>query len=262
MTETAHNQALVPPDTQPAPSYSFADVQKMAVAIAKSGLFGVNTPEQALALMLLAQAEGLHPVTAARDYHIIDGRPALKADAMLARFIRAGGKVRWHRLSDEAAVATFSHPDGGSVQIDWTIVRARRAGLGGKPMWAKYPRQMLRSRVISEGIRTVYPAVATGVYTPEEVSDFDEQGPAGIGMSHLQEKWHDPNGETLPDDEIKERRRMVVEASLSAGLTPDQVRDCLGRLGWPLHVKDLTEEQMAELVNTRLAEYAETVAKE
>ena len=32
---------------------------------------------------------------------------------------------------------------------------------------------MLRARVISEGIRTVYPGVAVGIYTPEEVNDFD-----------------------------------------------------------------------------------------
>ena len=31
---------------------------------------------------------------------------------------------------------------------------------------------MLRSRVISEGIRTVYPGCVVGTYTPEEVEDF------------------------------------------------------------------------------------------
>ena len=35
---------------------------------------------------------------------------------------------------------------------------------------------MLRARVISEGIRTVYPGVVVGVYTPEEVSDMPQQG--------------------------------------------------------------------------------------
>ena len=40
-------------------------------------------------------------------------------------------------------------------------------------MWTKYPRQMLRARVISEGIRATNPAVATGMYTPEEVQDME-----------------------------------------------------------------------------------------
>jgi hypothetical protein len=33
---------------------------------------------------------------------------------------------------------------------------------------------MLRARVISEGIRSVYPGVIVGEYTPEEVGDFKE----------------------------------------------------------------------------------------
>ena len=67
----------------------------------------------------------------------------------------------------------FSHPQGGELEIEWTMDRAKAAGLTGKQTWKQYPRQMLRARVISEGIRTVYPGVAVGVYTPEEVGDFD-----------------------------------------------------------------------------------------
>lgn len=145
----------------------------MAHAVATSKLFGVTTKEQALALMLVAQAEGLHPATAARDYHIIQGRPALKADAMLARYLSTGGKVEWHEHTDLKVAATFSHPAGGTLKIEWDIERAKKAGLGGKDMWSKYPRQMLRARVISEGIRATNPAVATGLYTPEEVQDME-----------------------------------------------------------------------------------------
>jgi len=145
----------------------------MAAAVASSKLFGITTKEQALALMLVAQAEGLHPATAARDYHIIQGRPALKADAMLARYLNSGGKVEWHEHTDTKVAATFTHPAGGALRIDWDMERAKKAGLGGKDMWAKYPRQMLRARVISEGIRATNPAVATGIYTPEEVQDME-----------------------------------------------------------------------------------------
>lgn len=149
----------------------YNDLEKMAAAIAKSQLFGVKTPEQALALMLVAQSEGLHPAIAARDYHVIQGRPALKADAMLARFQQAGGKVDWKSLSDTKAEAVFSHAQGGSAPIDWDIERAKKAGLSTKDMWVKYPRQMLRARVISEGVRTVFPGCISGFYTPEEVQD-------------------------------------------------------------------------------------------
>lgn len=150
----------------------YSDMEKMAGVIAQSGLFGVRHPVQALALMLVAQAEGLHPATAAQDYHIIQGRPALRTDAMLARFQAAGGKVQWHDYTDDVVSATFSHPAGGSLRVEWTIERARTAGLAGKETWKQYPRAMLRARVISEGIRTVYPGVLSGMYTPEEVGDM------------------------------------------------------------------------------------------
>lgn len=110
----------------------YSDIEKMAAVTAKSGLFGIKTPEQAAALMLIAQAEGLHPAIAARDYHIIQGRPSLKADAMLARFQSAGGRVEFHEYNDKVVSATFSHPQGGSIKIEWSMERAKQAGLGGK----------------------------------------------------------------------------------------------------------------------------------
>lgn len=147
-------------------------VERMAVAVAKSGLFGVKTPDQAMALMLISQAEGLHPALAARDYHVINGRPTLRADAMLARFQTAGGRVEWGEYTDTRVVGTFSHPSGGSVRVEWTTKMAQDAGLTRNPTWKSYPRQMLRARCISEGIRTVFPGVVVGTYTPEEAEDM------------------------------------------------------------------------------------------
>jgi hypothetical protein len=150
----------------------YNDQERMAQAIAKSQLFGLKNPDQVLALMAVAQAEGRHPGSVARDYHIIQGRPALRADAMLARFQQAGGSVRWIKYADEEVKAEFSHPQGGSLTLSWTFEQAKRIGLTSKDNWRNYPRAMLRARVISEGIRTVYPGVLTGEYTPEEVMDF------------------------------------------------------------------------------------------
>ena len=77
-----------------------ADIQKMAEVAAKSKMFGFKTAEEGMAIMLLCQAENLHPAIAMRDYHVIQNRPALKADAMLARFQQAGGKVEWREYTD------------------------------------------------------------------------------------------------------------------------------------------------------------------
>ena len=152
-----------------------ADLERMARAVATSGLFGVKSPEQALALMLVAQAEGRHPALAAKDYDIIQGRPSKKAEAMLRDFLAAGGTVQWHQLDNTIADATFSHPQGGTARIDWTMDRAKEAGMGAKDMWKKFPRQMLRSRVVSEGVRTIYPMATSGMYVPEEVIEFRQE---------------------------------------------------------------------------------------
>lgn len=163
--------------TRQAPSVAFEHQCRMAEAFARSGLFGVKTADQALALMALCEAEGLHPAIAVRDYHIINGKPALKADAMMARFQAAGGRVKWTAMSDERVCGEFSHPAGGTVEIDWDAKRATTAGFWGKDNWKKFPRAMLRARVISEGIRSVFPGVIVGTYTPEEVQDFEPAKP-------------------------------------------------------------------------------------
>lgn len=190
---------------QLAPIVSFGDMERLAESIAKSGLFGMKTKDQALALMAISQAEGRHPALAARDYDIIQGRSAKKAEAMLRDFLEAGGKVEWHKLDDTIADATFSHPAGGSVRITWDTKRAQMAGLHGKDMYKKYPRQMLRSRVVSEGVRTVYPAATSGMYVPEEVADFDGKTINGTAQQVEAQSTvrieppHDPEtGEVVP----------------------------------------------------------------
>jgi hypothetical protein len=162
----------------------FSDMQQMATAIAKSGIFGIKDEASVLALMAVAQSDGSHPAKAMQEYHIIQGRPALKADAMMARFQSAGGKIVWKKYEDDEVIGIFSHPSGGSLEVKWTIKQAQSIGLV-KPSsgWVKYPRAMLRARCISEGIRSVFPGVIAGFYTPEEVSDFEPPKEKFVGGS-------------------------------------------------------------------------------
>jgi hypothetical protein len=148
------------------------DIQTMAEVAAKSKMFGFKNTEEAMAIMLLCQAENLHPAIAMRDFHVIQGRPALKADAMLARFQQAGGAVKWEVYTDEQVTGVFSHPAGGSLEVTWTLAKAKLIGIANKDNWKNYSRAMLRARCVSEGIRSVYPGCVVGVYTPEEVQDF------------------------------------------------------------------------------------------
>jgi len=166
------NAVTIIPQPQ-VPAFTIGDMERIANAIAKGGLFGSKDPNAVLTLCMLAQAEGQHPAVVFRDYYLISGKPSKKAEAMQRDFLAAGGKIEWHELTDDCADATFSHPMGGSARISWDKARVKQAQLGGNAMHTKYPRQMLRSRVISEGVRTVFPGATSGMYVPEEMQDFE-----------------------------------------------------------------------------------------
>lgn len=146
------------------------DLNRMAAALGRNKMFG-KSADELLPLMLIAQAEGKHPAIACQEYDIIQGRPALNSRSALARFQVAGGKIQWKERTDNKASAVFSHPNGGSVEITWTMDRAKQAGLTGKDNWRKFPAQMLAARVAAEGVRACYPAALSGFYIAEEVED-------------------------------------------------------------------------------------------
>ncbi len=167
-TDTTPRAALVPQAAAEG-SFSFDHLQRMATAIAKSGMFPTKTPEAALTILLLAQAENVHPMQAVQDYDVIEGKPALKSGAMLARFIRAGGKVEWLEQSDAKVSGKFSAPNGSVITVTWDAERVKTAGLANRPNHQKFPMQMKRARCISEAIRAIWPV--TTLYTREEMID-------------------------------------------------------------------------------------------
>jgi hypothetical protein len=178
MADTGSQVAVVRPTS--AAIVTFDEMERMAVAFAKSNLFGVKTPEAALSLLMIAQAEGIHPALAVMEYDIIEGKPARKAERLLARFQLSGGRVEWVTLTDKEVRAKFTHPQGSPCEIDWSIEKASRIRyytkdgwkpLTGKYNWQSYPRAMLRSRVISEGVRTCFPGASLVTLSTEEAID-------------------------------------------------------------------------------------------
>jgi hypothetical protein len=150
---------------------SLEEMQAFAEAAVRSKFYGFKTADEMLPLMIIAQSEGRSFASVVQEYDIISGKPSLKAEAMLARFQKSGGHIQWTELSDARCAAIFSHPQCSPVEIDWDMRRAQQAQIKNH-MWAKYPRNMLKARVISDGVRTAFPACLGGMYTPEEVSEF------------------------------------------------------------------------------------------
>lgn len=190
----------------------YQQLERMAVTLVKSKMFGLENEAQALALMLLAQSENIHPMTAVRDFHIIKGRPSMKADTMLARFQADGGIVEWVELTDVKCVGVFSHPTKSPrpVKIEWTIERATKAGLTSNPVWNGYARAMLRSRTVSEGVRTVNPGVTKGIYTPEEIAGIGPDSPEPITVAAAVDSFERPG---LPNAQVDGFIRAISEAA-------------------------------------------------
>jgi hypothetical protein len=177
------------------------DMRSMAQAIVKSGFYGFKSEDQVMAIMAVAQAENKHPATVVQEYDIIQGRPALKSQAVLARFQLAGGKVEYGTYTDDKVEMTFSHPAGGTLTLSWTMKQAHDIGLAKKDNWKNYPRAMLAARVISEGVRRVYPACILGHYAVEEVMDFDKpfnKEPVQVAQIELAEEIEEDHTGKLP----------------------------------------------------------------
>lgn len=229
--------------------YKLSDMQAMAEAVARSGLFGMKSADQALALMLVAQSENQHPATITQDYDIIQGKACRKTHSVMARFQVMGGKVEWHQLTDSIADATFSHPSGGSLRIEWTIEQAKKAGLTNKDNWKNYPRAMLRARVIAEGVRAVYPAAIGGMMIAEEAADAPAQIERDMGQAEVVQQR--PALEECSAEKFEENReawRKLVESG----------KKTANALIAMLNTKAiLTDEQKTEIASWEVIEHAD-----
>ena len=242
-----------------------SDIEKMAQHFVTSKLFGVKTAAEAVSLMLLSQAEGMHPARAVQLYHIIQGRPAMKAEAMLARFQAAGGTVAWQPSSDTEATGTFSHPQGGSLKVSWSLERAKKVGLTAKDNWQKYPAAMLRARVISEAIRAVYPGCILGIYSTEETEEMvsvpvveitgkgvDALGQKVKALASTQEVTVDVAKPEAPAPISVDRAKELVNAMKAAGIhgSKDTMRFVTDNLEGKVVAKltELTEIEVSDLL--------------
>jgi hypothetical protein len=167
----------------------YAKIENPMTAIAelgnmfhKSGIMGVSTPGDGAVVALTCMCEGITPLEFAKTYHIINGRPSMRADMMHAKFRSAGGKVSWLNMGDDgkAAEATFEF-EGQQAQIKYTIEDAKNV-VGDKldkpdSNWKKDRGAMLRARLITKAIRILAPELIAGVYTPEELEE------SGVGST-------------------------------------------------------------------------------
>jgi hypothetical protein len=152
----------------------YNEMEKMALATAKSGLFNVKNENQALTLMMIAQAENIHPIQAMQMYSIINGLPSLKSTEVQSRFQRSGGTIKWVSTDNKKAVCELSHPQGGTYTSEFGIDDAKLMGLLDKDNYKRMPKQMFMARAITMGVRAIYPQCLNNMYSSDEVQDFTD----------------------------------------------------------------------------------------
>jgi hypothetical protein len=149
-------------------------IKTLGLSIFKSGIFGLDKPEQGEILAMQCMVEKKSPLELARTYHFIQGQLAIRSDALLAKFQQAGGTVVWTERSDEKVKATFRKgTSSADIVADMKEYVGNGTALGKdgklKDNWKKWPRRMLTARAISEGVRLIAPECCFGTYTVEEL---------------------------------------------------------------------------------------------
>lgn len=145
-------------------------IEMMGNAICRSGMFGCESKEAGIVFALQCIAENKPPLEMAKNYHLVKGKLTKRADAMLADFRRAGGKITWDDLKNENVQSAIFDFEGNKTNGSFSMDDAKRAGLvRSGSAWDKTPAAMLRARCISETLRAIAPEIVQGVYVPEEI---------------------------------------------------------------------------------------------
>ena len=187
----------------------FADpleaIDKLGEWLFQSGMFNMRKPAQGRVLALYCMTKGVNPFDVDADFDIIQGRLSPKSGSMLAWFVEAGGQYKIIERSSKRAAVWMKFGDNEAT-FELTIEEAlkepfvRDSNGKLKPMWSS-PRgqmQMLWAKVIRDGVKTLAPGVARGMYTPEEVAEFtsDTEWRPSEDDQVVSEIIHEPQTET------------------------------------------------------------------
>jgi len=160
------------------------DIMSMAKTFAESGLFN-DTKDMAKAFVKIqaGQEIGIAPFQAMSGIHIIQGKPTIGAGIMASK-IKGSGKYDYKVIQQDetACVLEFYQGKEKLGKSSFTIEDAKRAGTQNV---AKYARNMLFARAISNGLKWYCPDVFSGpVYTPEDFNGVEQETGNYEDISH------------------------------------------------------------------------------
>jgi hypothetical protein len=181
---------------------SIDEAMRFADMLSKSALVPKDyqgNPANCVIAMQWGMEIGLQPLQAMQSIAVINGRPAIWGDAMIA-LVKGSGLLESivEDVGDTAATCTVKRRGEGEVSRSFSMEDAKKAGLAGKQgPWAQYPKRMLQMRARAWALRDVFPDVLRGVFVAEEAQDLPR------------EKDITAEGETLPSEKPATRTEAV-----------------------------------------------------
>ena len=167
---------------------SLDEALRLAEIMAKSDIVPkdyIGKPGNILVAIQWGAEIGLAPLQAMSHIAVINGRPALWGDALLA-IVRGSGLLASFEEEIGADSATCTAQRRGEAPISRTFSRedAKQAGLLGKAgPWSQYPRRMMQMRARAWVLRDLFPDVIRGLHVAEEAQDLPVEramGPAEV----------------------------------------------------------------------------------
>lgn len=159
---------------------------------------------------------GLQPMQAMQNIAVINGRPALWGDAVIA-LVRGSPLCEYIYETDDGETATCRVKRRGEEEQvrTFSMADAKMAGLAGKQgPWSQHPKRMRQMRARAFALRDVFPDVLRGMPVAEEVRDMvHTEKDMGQAVQHAPSSV--PALPNYSDDEFKEKLdawRGLIEA--------------------------------------------------
>lgn len=155
---------------------SLDEAMRFADILAKSSIVPkdfANNPGNILVAIQWGMELGLQPMQAMQNIAVINGRPALWGDAVIA-LVRGSPLCEYIHEEDDGETATCRVKRRGEAEQvrTFSMVEAKAANLVGKQgPWTQYPKRMRQMRARAFALRDVFPDVLRGMPVAEEEED-------------------------------------------------------------------------------------------
>lgn len=147
----------------------------------------INKPGNILVAIQWGMELGLQPLQAMQNIAVINGRPSLWGDAVIA-LVKASPLCEYivEETSDDQATCRVKRKGEPEQSRTFTKADAVKAGLFGKQgPWTQYPKRMLQMRARSWAVRDVFPDVLRGMAIAEEMQDMPLPGERNMGIAEI-----------------------------------------------------------------------------